>query len=251
MNIKKMMGMALGLLLIHQIGSADLLILKDGSTLRGTIERVTDSVVSINTDDGIRVIPRKVVLGAYKEPRAKEKSIITDQYESPQLPKLTPLYPSANHIEDPEIGLSKVRSGGPRFGIVHLSGKSLEHLKSKIGGGSVLTAWGWQFESAFAGDPDGAQGLIEFVPMVLGLERSIFLPTLNVLFGLRFAQGFEFGVGPNFAPNSSDTIGVGMALAAGYNFNVGRMNIPLNIALVSSRNDLRYAISVGWNFKNF
>lgn len=92
--------------------------------------------------------------------------------------------------------------------------------------GSAMSQYGWQWESRFA---DGGQvtGIVEWIALVGGMEKGMFLPSVSSMVGLRTASGVEFAVGPNLSLG-----GVAMVIGAGYNFKFGKLNLPVNIAYV-------------------
>ena len=52
--------------------------------------------------------------------------------------------------------------------------------------------------------------------------------------GARTSSGLEFAIGPNLSIG-----GISMVLGAGYNFKVGNLNIPVNLAFVPGRKATR------------
>ena len=95
--------------------------------------------------------------------------------------------------------------------------------------GTVTSLYGWQFESRFA---DGYQvtGIVEWILLVGGMERGKFLPSASSMVGARMANGLEFAVGPNLSLG-----GIAMVFGMGYNFKVGDLNMPVNLAFVPGR----------------
>jgi hypothetical protein len=53
-----------------------------------------------------------------------------------------------------------------------------------------------------------------------------------------------FGFGPNVTP-----AGVALALAAGTTFQVGAMNVPVNVAVVPSKAGMRVSILSGFSLR--
>jgi hypothetical protein len=96
--------------------------------------------------------------------------------------------------------------------------------------GAVMSQYGWQWESRFA---DGGQvtGIVEWIALVGGMEKGMFLPSVSSMVGVRTASGVEFAVGPNLSLG-----GIAMVFGAGYNFKFGKLNLPVNIAYVPSMN---------------
>lgn len=96
--------------------------------------------------------------------------------------------------------------------------------------GAVMSQYGWQWESRFA---DGGEviGIVEWIALVGGMEKGMFLPSISSMVGMRTAKGIEFAVGPNLSLG-----GIAMVIGAGYNLKFGKLNVPVNIAYVPSMN---------------
>lgn len=96
--------------------------------------------------------------------------------------------------------------------------------------GAAISQYGWQWESRFA-DGGDITGVVEWIALVGGMEKGMFLPSASSMVGLRTAKGIEFAVGPNLSLG-----GIAMVFGAGYNFKFGKLNVPVNIAYVPSMN---------------
>ena len=135
--------------------------------------------------------------------------------------------------------------GGPRVGFTSLSPGVIETLK---GNGfevrPLMTQFGWQFEKQFYSKGSGLSALNEWVVLVGGLEQGLVVPSLNWIVGLRTREGAEFGVGPNLTP-----AGAALAVAAGVTFRAGALNIPMNVAMVPSKDGVRVSVLSGFNFR--
>jgi len=94
--------------------------------------------------------------------------------------------------------------------------------------GAAISQYGWQWESRFA-DGGDITGIVEWIALVGGMEKGMFLPSVSSMVGVRTAKGIEFAVGPNVSLG-----GVAMVFGAGYNFKFGKLNVPVNIAYVPS-----------------
>ncbi len=129
---------------------------------------------------------------------------------------------------------------GPRIGLTYISaGTSSDYLAAN-GKQPLVTQFGWQFEGRLFTVEGNTQGVIEFVPMIGGVEQGMFIPSASLLIGLRGGQkrSFEFAMGPNFSviPNylGKHEGAVGVVIAAGTNFKSGNINFPVNLAFVPS-----------------
>ena len=94
---------------------------------------------------------------------------------------------------------------------------------------SFITQYGWQLESKFI-DSDDFAGLVEWVFLVGGMEKGLFLPSVSSLFGMRTKSGFEAAFGPNVSLS-----GVAMVLAIGITVKTGQLNIPINLSFVPGK----------------
>ena len=139
-----------------------------------------------------------------------------------------------------------IQLDGPRVGVTFLSGGVRDKaLDQGTDIGPVITQFGWQFENRLFRLPNGVSGLVEFVPLVGGLEQGKFLPSLTGLLGIRGAKGFEFGVGPNVTP-----LGASVVLAVGSSIRSYGMNFPINLAVVPSRDGVRVSLLAGFNARH-
>ena len=165
---------------------------------------------------------------------------------------------------------SLIQSGGPRFGLVYITDsytrnqlvKLAREKKPNANVSKILTAFGWQFEYEYLNTTGGATGLIEFVPVVVGLESGLALPSACAMIGVRFANGLEIGFGPNFSTGVTETLenegapdekvkyhpsaGVGMTGMVGITLRTGDMNFPINLAAVRNENGYRTSLMLGW-----
>jgi hypothetical protein len=132
---------------------------------------------------------------------------------------------------------------GPRFGITTLSDEIVTNLRDRyLDVQPVITQFGWQFEKQFYSTTGGAAMLNEWVVLLGGLDQGVALPSVSWLVGLRTEGGTEFGIGPNVTP-----VGWSLAFAAGTTLRTGFLNVPVNIAVVPSRNGMRVSFLTGFS----
>ena len=140
------------------------------------------------------------------------------------------------------------RLAGPRVGVTFLTpGFMSEELET-----SMITQYGWQWESRFADNGEIA-GLVEWVVVVGGMERQMFLPSVSSLVGVRTGEGMEFAVGPNLSAT-----GINMVFTIGKNFKSGDLNFPVNLAFVPNGSvwgededsGARISLMIGFNMSN-
>ena len=139
-----------------------------------------------------------------------------------------------------------VDMSGPRFGLTMLNQKSVDTLLEKKGitVQPMISQFGWQFERRLYTNGDGVTMLMEWVPLVSGLDQGLALPSLNWMTGLRTAGGSEFGIGPNITP-----LGVGLVFAAGVTMKTGALHVPFNFAVATSKYGPRISIMTGFNVR--
>ena len=201
--------------------------------------------------------------------------------------QLTRVDQHENKIMNPNV--DRLNLSGPRFGFTFFTGTAAEVISAQNNEGgfnsrpNFMYNLGYQFEIQYL-NAGNLQALFEIIPTVTGLEQSLFLPTINVLHGLRhnvygyeIAIGLSLGVAPQakgyydqdgqwflerewegegFNPNPIETrldrrgdlrFSSGLVIAAGKSFKSGRMNIPVNIFVIPSPYGTRFGISLGFN----
>ena len=134
---------------------------------------------------------------------------------------------------------------GPRFGVTFLTSQMRDSLKShSINVGPVISQFGWQFERQFLGNSEGVTAVSEWVFLVGGLDQGTFLPSVSWLVGMRGPNGTEFGVGPNVS-----AAGASLVIAAGITHRAGALNVPINLAVVPSRDGVRIGLLTGFTMR--
>ncbi len=138
------------------------------------------------------------------------------------------------HLAGPRIGLTAVEPGLLanilRKDVKFFSDENTESWDGTSLGqyGALMSQYGWQWESRFA-DGGDVVGLVEWIALVGGMEKGLFLPSVSSMVGIRTSSGIEFAAGPNLSLG-----GIAMVIGAGYNFRFGNLNLPVNIAYVPS-----------------
>jgi len=201
--------------------------------------------------------------------------------------KLTKPHGYESMITNPDV--NAVNLAGPRMGWVFYSGQTAETFKSPKdqGGYDIYPSMfqiGWQFEKQYL-NAGSYQALVEFIPLISGLDQNMAIPSFTILNGfrnnrlgielavgptvnfVRMAKGYydenqkwqlekswDSSLGPNPFPVSErlDSRGAmylrsGFVLAAGWTYKSGRLNIPLNAFFIPSRSGGRIGISMGYN----
>ena len=175
----------------------------------------------------------------------KTLSVTAGTYAGIAILSLAAAGPAWSQTEMPPRATREINLSGPRFGMTLLSPGTVDALKERdITVGPIVSQFGWQFERRLYTSSDGVSALMEWVPLLSGLEQGVALPSLNWLVGVRTAGGAEFGIGPNVTP-----VGTGLVVAAGVTVRSGALNIPLNFALASSKSGVRVSIMTGFNIR--
>jgi len=136
-------------------------------------------------------------------------------------------------LAGPKVGITMVSSGSLasilRKDVGMFSDEVREEWTGSTGKyGAVMSQYGWQWESRFS-DAGNITGIVEWIALVGGMEKGMFLPSVSSMVGVRTSKGIEFAVGPNLSLG-----GIAMVFGAGYNFKFGELNVPVNIAYVPS-----------------
>lgn len=151
-------------------------------------------------------------------------------------------------IEDRETPVVEpLKLDGPRVGFGYAMMADNSNIKRIYGDEDLnvdpfVSLFGWQFEWRYFTTNDGSQGLIEFIPMIGGLDQSMLLPMANILIGYRSPQGFEFGAGP-----SVSLVGTGLVVAIGKNFRSEHVNFPVNLSFHKGKDSMRLGLTFGFN----
>jgi hypothetical protein len=147
---------------------------------------------------------------------------------------------------DPEEVLFSKRSlGGPRLGFTIVPGNTeLAQRLQEEGLNRIISQFGWHFEHRVIASGTGPAFVIEFIPLLGGVEYGKPIASLSLMFGIRMPSGYEFGVGPNLivAQNAKS----GLIIAVGKTFDVQGVSIPINLAYATSPSGARLAFIVGY-----
>ena len=138
-------------------------------------------------------------------------------------------------LAGPRVGVTMVQAGSLasilRKDVSFFSDDIREEWTGSTGKyGAVMSQYGWQWESRFL-DGGDVVGLVEWIALVGGMEKGMFLPSVSSMVGLRTASGFEFAAGPNLSLG-----GIAMVIGIGKTLKFGKLNVPVNIAYVPSMN---------------
>ena len=157
---------------------------------------------------------------------------------------------AARQTSDTLPRLVERNMSGPRFGLTYVMIK--EELKESLPPGEfhrVISQFGWHFEHQIMPEGGGPQFLIQFVPMVAGVEHGFFIPNATVAVGIRLPGGLEAGMGPNiqFPKNlERGRVTSALVLAVGKSFHYGGVSVPVNIAYAINPNGNRVSFILGY-----
>ena len=240
-NIKNMvMLVCLMLSVLNILKAQDKITLINGNEINGKVIEISETEVryklELDMNGPIRVLAKLNVFSILYPNGVKDVFGLQPSTTKPEKNSDYVYYSSLNKKTEnkdsseftPET-LEKY--SGPRFGFTYITeGTSSEYLTSR-GKNPVVTQFGWQFEQRMFTTPNGISGILEFIPLVGGIEQGLFLPSANFLIGLRGGtkKSFEFAFGPNLSLS-----GLGMVFAGGTSFRSGKVNFPVNIAIVPS-----------------
>ena len=118
-------------------------------------------------------------------------------------------------LAGPRVGVTFI-SAGPIADFLH-DGFDFDGDREQYGstGPAITTLYGWQWESRFADGGGQVVGIVEWIVLVGGMEKGMFLPSASSIIGARMDNGLEFGVG--------------------YNFKSGNLNLPINISVIPGK----------------
>ncbi len=135
---------------------------------------------------------------------------------------------------------------GPRVGFTTFTGDVAKGRKA-IGKSAMMSQFGWQFETQLVSTETGHQALLEWIPLVGGVEQDEFNLSVAWLAGLRTPSGIEFGVGPNLSVSSETSdASTSLVTALGVTLPFGEIRIPANVAVAFSTGGPRITALLGW-----
>lgn len=149
------------------------------------------------------------------------------------------------NISEQEVSFAERNLGGPRLGVTYVPGNSTlarELTKNKFG--RLLSQFGWHFEYQVIPEGGGPQFVIQFVPLLSGVEYSKLFPTTTLAIGVRLPNGIEFGMGPNIL--FAGSVRTALTMAVGKSINYGGVSIPINLAVTTNPEGQRLSLIIGY-----
>ena len=143
--------------------------------------------------------------------------------------------------------LPRQQLSGPRFGFTTFTG-DVARLRQAIGKESIMSQFGWQFETQIVSTQSGNQALMEWVALVGGVEQDELNLSLSWLAGYRLPGGLEFGAGPNVSVRKGgwDDPTTSMVIAGGATLPFGELYVPINLAVAFAEGGPRITTLIGW-----
>ena len=146
----------------------------------------------------------------------------------------------------PAGSLDEDDRSGPRVGVAYLIGGSVTAERAGKHIAPFISLFGWQLEHQFdTGRNDLPVPMTEIVLLAGAVEQGIVLPSASWLIGLRRRNGWEAGLGPTLTG-----AGVQLAAAAGVTHSLGRINVPLNLAVAPGRRGASVSVTTGFNIRH-
>ena len=104
---------------------------------------------------------------------------------------------------------------------------------------------GWQFDEKFLTSKDGLIMVVNFVPLIGGLDQNVVFPSFSILMGFRSPGGYEFQIGPNVSPTGGSFV-----YSVGYSHKYGKINIPVNLAFAYGKEGTSVTLLTGFNWES-
>jgi hypothetical protein len=140
-----------------------------------------------------------------------------------------------------EVVLQQRTMAGPRMGVTFVSGAHGRDVMREHSLTSPMSQFGWHFEQITRPRGGGPMFVVQEVFLFGAVEQGTVVPAGTLLLGIRFPNGFEFGMGPNATP-----IGTALAIGAGWRLQYGGVAVPFSVAFVTSPGALRISFLTGY-----
>ena len=149
-------------------------------------------------------------------------------------------------FEAEPVNFAQRNLGGPRLGLTFLPSSSLADELEAIGVEPIMSQFGWHFEYQVAPESGGPAFVVEMVPMIVGVEYGKLIPHGTLAMGIRFPNGFEFGLGPNLLL-TEDSLHTSLVIGIGKTINYSGVNIPLNVVYATNPQGPRVSFIFGYS----
>ena len=157
------------------------------------------------------------------------------------------ILPAQAQTMDERVRFSRRNLGGPRLGITVITGDNAlsRHLDEKHIGRQI-SQFGWHFEYQVIPAGGGPQFVVQFTPLIGGVEYGKVIPGATLAMGIRFPSGYEFGLGPNVTGGTGDLSSTALVVGIGKTFNYGGVSIPLNLVYATNPEGNRVSFVIGY-----
>ena len=215
-------------------GNTDLIETRDGTKIVCKIGKINSNMIyyhvfrhGMDSNESISLTNVKAFTTDYKDQKGITPSCKTQKSET---------------TTDDDFLPEARKYGGPRVGFTIVGDGAFADALETEGKRTVFSQFGWQFEKRLFTLKNGPSGMLEFVPMIGGLDMGKIIPSVSVLLGVRTKKGLEFGAGPNLSIYAGrDKTGMyqvspnlGIVIAMGMSIKYGKIYFPVNLALVPS-----------------
>ena len=166
--------------------------------------------------------------------------VLAQTADTAMTPHGEPAFDDVGPMVDAEPQVVQYHLDGPRIGVTFMPN------------GAPRTQFGWHAENQAAPGTRGPWFLVERIFLIGGVEKSEFIPSGTLVFGVRTPGGFEFGVGPSvtLGPQGFTTA---IVVAAGQTLRYGGIGVPINLAVAMSEREgvsaFRVTLITGWAIK--
>lgn len=136
---------------------------------------------------------------------------------------------------------------GPRLGFTYIApGGKLAQSLTNNGMKNLLSQFGWHFEYCVVPEGGGPSFVVEFVPLLAGVEYGKFIPSATLGLGIRLPDGLEFGLGPNLMLVGEGNNATALMMTIGKSFSYGGVNLPVNLVWVTNPDGNRFSLIFGY-----
>lgn len=220
----------------------DLIIKTNGDSIKCVIDLASTTIIKYHiTRQGMDTrisIPMNEVKKFYNNSKTKN-----EVFTIVEVPKIIEVPQKAEDPDADDIMVQEARKyGGPRVGVTLVGPGAYRDLLNYEGKRNIYSQFGWQFEKRMFTTKTGISGMVEFVPMIGGIDMGKFIPSISALIGVRTKKGIEVGVGPNAAVYGvknaqgyyKTSTSFGIVIAAGMSFKSDKVYFPVNLAFIPS-----------------
>jgi TolB-like protein len=178
--------------------------------LTGSLENLSDGITVnynlVSVEE--KTIVKSVVKEFYYFPRQIDDMItisLNELFDVETDPLLTESLVMSENVID-QRPIERLNLNGPRMGALFVGGHKGKRMQDNknVGGYDmlpVMSQFGYQFELQYMA-AGGVQALLEFLPMVSGLDQGRFVPSFTFMNGFRHSRsGWEFAFGPTISFN--------------------------------------------------